>query len=293
MKYAWIEENVAVFPVAMMCRVLEVSTSGFYVWRTRGLSMRQVRYELLADAVEKSHKDSKRTYGYRKVHEDIVEAFEEPCCKETVRMIMKDKGLRAKRARKFTHTTDANHAFSIADNLLNRAFEAERPNEKWVADITYIPTWEGWSYLATVMDLYGRRIVGWATSQRIDTALVSDALHAAVRERHPGAGLLHHSDRGVQYASNDYQKTLDLFGMSCSMSRKGNCWDNACMERFFSSLKSEWVGDRIYPTHEAATTAIFEYIEGFYNSKRRHQALGYKTPIQYENENQHNEALAA
>jgi len=227
------------------------------------------------------------------VHEDVVETLEEPCCKETVRLIMKDRGLRAKRSRKFTHTTDSNHAYAIADNLLNRRFAAERPNEKWVADITYIPTLEGWSYLATVMDLYGRRIVDWATSRRIDTALVSDALHAAIRERQPGVGLLPHSDRGVQYASTDYQKTLGLFGMTCSMSRKGSCWDNACMERFFSSLKSEWLGDTIYPTHEAATTAIFEYIEVFYNSKRRHQDLGYKTPIQYENETRHMEALAA
>ena len=293
MKYAWIQDNVVVFPVIMMCRVLEVSTSGFYAWRMRGPSTRQVRHALFADAVEKSHAASRHAYGYRKVHEDILEAFEEPCCKETVRMIMKNKGLRAKRARKFTHTTDANHTYAVADNLLNREFDAEYPNEKWVADITYIPTREGWSYLAAVMDLYGRRIVGWATSKHIDTALVSDALHAAIRERQPGAGLLHHSDRGVQYASNDYQQTLDLFDITCSMSRKGNCWDNACMERFFSSLKSEWIGDTIYPTHEAATTAIFEYIDVFYNSKRRHQALGYKTPIQYENETQNTEALAA
>lgn len=293
MKYAWIQEHVIEFPVTMMCRVLEVSRSGFYAWRSRKPSMRQVRYELLCNAVTKSHKDSKRIYGYRKVHKDVVESIEEPCCEETVRMIMKDKGLRAKRVPKFINTTNSNHALSVAENILDRHFEAGYPDEKWVADITYIPTREGWSYLATVMDLCGRRIVGWATSRHIDTALVSEALHSAIRQRQPGKGLLHHSDRGSQYASNDYQETLELFDITCSMSRKGNCWDNAPMERFFSSLKSEWIGDTIYTNHEEATMAIFEYIETFYNTKRRHQTLEYKTPVQYEYETRQQDELAA
>ena len=206
---------------------------------------------------------------------------------------MKDKGLRAKRTRKFVVTTDSKHSHPVAENILNREFDAEKPNEKWVADITYIPTHEGWSYLATVMDLYSRRIVGWATSKRIDTALVIEALHNAIRERQPGPGLLHHSDRGSQYASSDYQDALKLFDITCSMSRKGNCWDNACMERFFSSLKSEWLEDTIYQNHEDANSAVFEYIETFYNTKRRHATLGYKTPVQYENEMKEYDELAA
>ena len=293
MKYAWIKEHMAAFPVTVMCRVLEVSASGYYDWRTRTPSAQQMRRERLSDAVEKFHEASKRIYGYRKVHEDISQAFKESCCEETVRIIMKDKGLRAKRAHKFTITTDSNHSRPVAENVLNREFDTEQPNEKWVADITYIPTHEGWLYLAAVMDLCGRRIVGWATSRHIDTALVHEALHHAIRERQPGPGLLHHSDRGVQYASRDYQETLHLFDITCSMSRKGNCWDNACMERFFSSLKSEWTGDTIYTNHEEATTAIFQYIETFYNTKRRHAALGYKTPLQYQNDIQQHDKLAA
>lgn len=293
MKYAWIQEHTVEFPVRMMCRIFEVSVSGYYDWRTRKPSMQKIRHARLCKAVEHFHEESKRVYGYRKVHEDIVHAFEEPCCEETVRLIMKDKGLRAKRARKFTVTTDSNHAHPVAENLLNREFEAHNPNEKWVADITYIPTHQGWSYLATVMDLCGRRIVGWATSERIDTALVSEALHNALRQRQPGPGLMHHSDRGSQYASCEYQQMLELFDITCSMSRKGNCWDNACMERFFSSLKSEWIGETIYASHEQARAAIFEYIETFYNTQRRHATLGYKTPVQYENEIGRNAKLAA
>ena len=222
-----------------------------------------------------------------------METFDEPCCLETVRRIMKDKGLRSTRGRKFVVTTDSNHTMPVAENILERDFEADAPNQKWVADITYIPTHQGWTYLATVMDLYARRIVGWATSKRIDTALVSQALHKAIKERQPGKGLLHHSDRGSQYASKEYRKILGLFKVTCSMSRKGNCWDNAPMERFFSSLKSEWLRDKIFPTHQAATTAIFEYIETFYNSKRRHQALGYQSPINYENNMKPQQILAA
>jgi len=292
-KYAWIQEHTQAFPVRAMCRVLEVSASGYYDWRTRKPSAREVRHELLSDAVETFHEDSKRIYGYRKVHQDIAHAFEEPCCEETVRIIMKDKGLRAKYTRKFAVTTDSNHTEPVAENILNRAFDAQNPNVKWVADITYLPTHEGWTYLAAVMDLCGRRIVGWATSRHINTALVSEALHNAIRERKPGPGLLHHSDRGVQYASRDYQKTLHLFDITCSMSRKGNCWDNACMERFFRSLKSEWTGDTIYQNHQEATAAVFQYIETFYNTKRRHAALDYKTPAQYQNEIQQNDKQAA
>ena len=255
--------------------------------------MQQQRREQFTDAVETSHEDSKGAYGYRKIHEDIVEGFDVPCCLETVRRIMKDKGLRSTRGRKFVVTTDSNHTMPVAENILDRNFEADAPNEKWVTDITFIPTHQGWTYLATVMDLFARRIVGWATSTRIDTALISEALHKAIKERPPEEGLLHHSDRGSQYASKGYRKTLKLFKMKCSMSRKGNCWDHAPMERFFSSLKSEWLRDKMFPTHEAATTAIFEYIETFYNPKRRHQTLDYQSPIHYENNMKLQQTLAA
>jgi putative transposase len=280
------------YPIRRMCRVLNVSVSGYYAWKHHEPSAQQQRREKLSDAIETFHADSKGAYGYRKIHEDIVEKFDEPCCLETVRRIMKEKGLRSTRGRKFVMTTDSNHTMPVAENILDRDFEADAPNEKWVTDITYIPTHQGWTYLATVMDLYARRIVGWATSKRIDTALVSQALHKAIKERQPGKGLLHHSDRGSQYASKEYRKILGLFKVTCSMSRKGNCWDNAPMERFFSSLKSEWLRDKIFPTHQAATTAIFEYIETFYNSKRRHQALGYQSPTNYENNMKPQQILA-
>ena len=277
----------------MMCYVLDVSVSGYYAWKRRTPSAQRVRREQLIEAIETFHADSKGAYGYRKVHEDIMETFDEPCCLETVRRIMKSKGLRSTRRRRFVVTTDSNHTMPVAENALNRDFQADAPNRKWVADITYVPTHQGWTYLATVMDLYARRIVGWATSKRNDTALISEALHKAIKERQPGKGLLHHSDQGSQYASKEYRKTLKLFKMKCSMSRIGICWDNAPMERFFSSLKSEWLRDRVFPTHEAATTAIFEYIETFYNPKRRHQALGYQSPIQYENDMKPQRTLAA
>ena len=275
------------YSIRMMCRVLNVSTGGYYAWKKREPSVQQQRREQFTDAVETSHEDSKGAYGYRKIHEDIVEGFDVPCCLETVRRIMKDKGLRSTRGRKFVVTTDSNHTMPVAENILDRNFEADAPNEKWVTDITFIPTHQGWTYLATVMDLFARRIVGWATSKRIDTALISEALHKAIKERPPEEGLLHHSDRGSQYASKGYRKTLKLFKMKC------NCWDHAPMERFFSSLKSEWLRDKMFPTHEAATTAIFEYIETFYNPKRRHQTLGYQSPIQYENNMKLQQTLAA
>lgn len=293
MRYAWIRAHAMEFPIRMMCRVLNVSSGGYYAWKRRKPSAQQIRHEILSDAIEFFHDASGKAYGYRKVHEDILEAFDDPCCLETVRRIMKDRGLRSTRGRKFVVTTDSNHTLPVAENILNRDFGTECPNEKWVADITYIPTYQGWTYLATVMDLFSRRIVGWATSKHIDTALISQALHKAIKEREPREGLLHHSDRGSQYASKAYRKILNLFKMKCSMSRKGNCWDNAPMERFFSSLKSEWLRDKIFPTHQAATSAIFNYIETFYNPRRRHAALGYLSPMQYESNMKQLQTLAA
>ena len=268
------------YSIRIMCRVLNVSLSGYYAWKRRTPSAQKVGREQLVHAVE--------TF-----HEDIMETIDNPCCLETVRRIMKSKGLLSTRGRRFVVPMDSNHTMPVADNILDRNFEADAPNQKWVADITYIPTHQGWTYLATVMDLYARRIVGWATSKRIDTALISEALHKATKERQPRKGLIHHSDRGSRYASKEYRKTLKLLKMKCSMSRTGNCWDNALMERFFSSLKSEWLRDRIFPTHETAASAIFEYIETFYNPKRRHADLGYQSPINYENSMKPQQTLAA
>lgn len=281
MRYAWIREHQAEYPVQVMCRVLEVSDSGYYDWRDRPPSDRQQRHQQIAQAAARAHFQYDRVYGYRKVYEEL-QADGVRCCEDMVRQVMRENGLRSKVKRKFVITTDSNHSEPIADNILNRDFSAERPNEKWVADITYIATAEGWLYLAAVMDLFSRRIVGWAMSENIDAALATSALKMAIEQRHPDAGLLHHSDRGVQYASGDYQAILKQFQMTCSMSRKGNCWDNAVMENFFGRLKCEWTADRVFATRQAAKESLFKYIEVFYNRQRRHASLGYVSPAAYE-----------
>lgn len=261
-----------------MCEVLEVSASGYYAWLEREpCAVRRQRTQQMDQAVTRSFLDSDQSYGYRKVWEDL-EAASITCCQETVRRVMRRLGFYAQRKRRFVVTTDSNHGYAVADNVLNRHFDAEAPNQKWVADITYIPTAEGWLYLAAVLDLFSRKVVGWATSERIDEALVTSALNEAIRQRRPGPGLLHHSDRGSQYAAEGYQRVLENMGMRCSMSRKGNCWDNAVMERFFGSLKTERVYRKEYKTRAEAKKDLFVYIEWFYNAARRHAALDYQTP---------------
>lgn len=281
MKYAWIKQHRHEFPVVVMCEVLEVGASGFYDWRDRQPSRQQQRRERIAQAAARSYFESRRIYGYRKVYEDLREE-DVVCCPETVRRVMRQMGLYSRVKRKFLVTTDSNHNLPVADNLLDRDFAATEPNQKWVADITYIPTEEGWLYLAGVMDLFSRRIVGWSMSDRIDAALVVSALDMALRHRRPGSGLLHHSDRGSQYASDAFQELLDTHKIVCSMSGKGDCWDNACMESFFGSLKTEWVHGKKYQAREDAKKDVFKYIEVFYNHKRRHAALGYLSPSAYE-----------
>lgn len=270
------------FAVLPMCRILKVSPSGYYAWLTRGPSAQKQRRKIITKAVIKSHSDSRNVYGHRKVHRDVVEDFKIACCKETVRRIMREQGLKARYRRKFIKTTDSNHSLPVAKNILNRNFDADAPNRKWVADITYIRTLSGWLYLSVVMDLFSRRIVGWSMSETINAGLVCAALKMAVTHRCPDADLLHHSDRGSQYASMKFQELLDAHDIQCSMSRKGDCWDNACAERFFLSLKIEWIGDTIYLNHASAQTAVFEYIEMFYNRKRRHATLGYVSPAEFE-----------
>ena len=281
MKYAWIKENDHQFPVAVMCRVLQVSTSGYYSWLVRKPSAQQRRREHIAHTAARFYFNSERIYGYRKVYEDMLEANIN-CCRETVRRVMHDIGLYSRVRRRFVVTTDSVHVMAVAENLLGRDFTARDPNQKWVADITYIPTVQGWLYLAAVMDLYSRRIVGWAMSKHIDSSLVLSSMTMALSQRRPESGLLHHSDRGSQYASDVFRDLLDDNQIVCSMSRKGNCWDNACMESFFGSLKTEWLVNKKYETHQKAKNDIFKYIELFYNRKRRHAALGYVSPADYE-----------
>jgi len=275
------KEHRQEYPAAVMCRVLDVSDSGYYEWLVREPSERHRQREHLRDAATRSYLQSNRIYGYRKVYHDLA-ASGVSCCDETVRRVMHEKGLFSRVKRRFVVTTDSKHSLAVAENVLERDFEATEPNRKWAADITYIPTAEGWLYLACVMDLYSRRIVGWSMSETIDAELTCAALNMAIRLRRPGNGLIHHSDRGVQYASLDYQKILRRCRMTCSMSGKGDCWDNACMESFFGSLKNEWVNHARYTTREEARKDVFKYIEAFYNARRRHASLGYVSPARYE-----------
>ena len=282
MRYAWIKGHAGDYPVALLCRILSVSTSGYYDWLGRKPGIRHQRRQRIAAAAMKSYHDSDRVYGYRKVHRDVVQESKIDCCLETVRRVLAEKRLFSKVKRRFVVTTDSNHNQPVADNRLDRDFTAKAPDLKWAADITYIPTAEGWLYLAAVMDLYSRRIVGWSMSRNIDSVLVCDALRMALLQRQPGLGLIHHSDRGVQYTAGDFVKLLDEHKISCSMSRKGNCWDNAVMESFFGSLKTEWTSGKSYKTRAEAKQDIFKYIELFYNRKRRHASLGYLSPAAYE-----------
>jgi transposase InsO family protein len=276
------KENASSFPVAVMCKALKVSASGYYDWLIRKPSRRRLRRDRITRAVRCSFHGSHGIYGHRKVHEDLVQDRKITVCKETVRTIMREEGLRSKVKRTFVVTTDSRHDRPVHDNHLGRDFSASEPNRKWAADITYIRTLEGWLYLAAVMDLYSRRIVGWAFSHSIDAGLVCTALSMALMHRNPGKNLLHHSDRGVQYASQRHQDMLGGYRILCSMSRKGDCWDNACMESFFGKLKGEHVQDRVYRTREEAKQDLFWYIEVFYNRMRRHASLGYVSPVQFE-----------
>ena len=231
MRYAWIAAHKDSWPVVVMSRVLDVSTSGYYAWRQRGPSERQQRQERIARATQVSHAESHRIYGYRKVHKDLVEAYEIVCCHETVRRVMKRLGLFGKHKRRFVRTTDSDHGRAVATNVLERDFTAANPNKKWLADLTYIPTREGWLYLATVLDVFSRRVVGWSLSETRDTSLVCSALEMAVLHRCPDEGLIHHSDRGVQYTSERMRELFERHGITVSMSRKGDPWDNGYCSR--------------------------------------------------------------
>ena len=231
--------------------------------------------------IEAIHQEFKQRYGSPRIHEEL-QARGQRCCVNTVAKLMRQHGIAAKTKRKFRCTTDSNHDHPVADNLLDRQFEPTTANQVWVADITYVATRAGWLYLAAVEDLYSRQIVGWSMGEHLGSRLVVDALEMAVARRLPGEGLVAHSDRGSQYASAHYQRLLERHGIACSMSRRGNCWDNAPMESFFASLKKELVHQEDYQTRAEARASVFEYIEVFYNRVRRHSALGYRSPVEYE-----------
>lgn len=282
MRYAWIEDHRATWPVAVQCDVLVVSRSGYYAWRRRSPSAAAERREKLTDEIRTAYAVGREAYGSPRVHRELL-AQGTKCDRKTVATLMKQAGIQAKTVKKFrVSTTDSNHRQPIAENVVNRDFTAAAPNRTWVADITYVPTQEGWLYFAAVVDLYSRKVVGWSMSQRIDSRLVVDALQMAIERQLPGDGLVAHSDRGVQYASEHYRELLTRHGITCSMSRRGNCWDNAPMESFFATLKKELIHLENYETRAAARQSIFEYVEVFYNRVRRHSALNYLSPVNFE-----------
>jgi putative transposase len=281
MTFRFIDNHRQHWSVRLLCETLEVSTAGYYAWRQRPTSSQEQRRTALVVEIRAIHAETKARYGSPRVHAELA-ARGQDCCVNTVAKLMHDHDIRAKTARKFRCTTDSNHHLPVAENALDRQFNPSEANEVWVADITYIPTREGWLYLAAVEDLFSRRVVGWSIADHLESRLVVDALELAVQRRLPGEGLLAHSDRGSQYASEHYQLLLAKHGIACSMSRKAECWDNAPMESFFASLKKELVHDADFATKAEARAALVEYIEVFYNNQRRHSSLGYVSPAEYE-----------
>ena len=287
MKYAWITEHRDSFPIAVMCQVLRISPSGYYDSQNRKPSRRTERHERIKQSILQVYTKSNCIYGSAKISERLQKRDDlESACRNTVATAMHKLGIKSRVSKSFTPTTTmADPSKRPAENKLDRDFTAAAPNRKWVTDITYLPTATGWVYLAVVLDLFGRKVVGWSIGTSLATELVSDALRKAIELRRPdGSKLLHHSDRGSQYTSDAYQKTLRTLGITCSMSRRGNCYDNAVMERFFWSLKHEWTKHQSFENLEEAQLSVFEYIETFYNRERIHQALGYLTPNQFEAE---------
>jgi putative transposase len=281
-KFQFIDQHQDQFVIAVMCRVLSVSRSGYYAWRKRPVSPRKMANDIVLEQIKAAHHKSRQTYGSPRIQAELV-AQGIRCGHNRVARLMRLHRLRANQKRAFkVKTTDSNHNQPVAPNLLDQDFQADQPDQKWLTDITYIPTAQGWLYLAVVLDLYSRRIVGWAMSDRLERQLVINALQMALLARRPSSGLLHHSDRGSQYASQEYQALLTKHQLRCSMSRAGNCYDNAPMESFFGTLKSELIHHRRYATRAEARADIFEFIEVFYNRFRRHSALAFQSPVMFE-----------
>lgn len=281
MKYVCIKSQCREYPVRMMCRLLQVKASGFYAWRRRSMSQHAQDDERLKRQIGAVHAESDGVYGSPKVRDELLDNGEH-VGKHRVARLMREMGLQGCQNKRYKITTDSEHSFKIAPDHLQRDFTATAPNQRWVADITYIRTGEGWLYLAVVLDLYSRAIVGWSMSERITRDLVLKALLTALCNRCPDGELLHHSDRGSQYASGDFQNLLKEHGIVCSMGSAGDCYDNAAMESFFGLLKRERVNRRRYRTRQQARTDVFDYIERFYNRQRRHGSAGRMSPLDYE-----------
>ena len=282
MKYAWMEGHRKTYALTEMCVVFDVSISGYRAWKRGGTADRKRLTDAQTLAVIRAiHAEIKGAYGSpRMLRELRLRGF--TAGKERVERLMRENGIRARHKRRYKATTDSKHDLPVAANLLGRNFTPVAPNQVWTSDITYLWTeQEGWLYLAIVLDLFNREVVGWSLKPRMTTAIVTDALTMALFRRRPEAGVMHHSDRGSQYASHAFQSKLNVFGMTCSMSRKGNCWDNAPTESWFNSFKNERYHGLRYDTHAEMKAASFEYIEVFYNRTRQHSTLGYRSPIQY------------
>jgi putative transposase len=281
-KFIFIAKHRGIWPAAWMCEALGVSRGGLHGWLTRARSARSRRDEDLAAKVRASFLASDRTYGARRVWHDLI-ADGVACGRHRIERLMRLQGLRARpRRRRLPPDPGERQATAVAPNRLDRSFEAPAPNRKWIADFTYVWTAEGWLYVAAVLDLFSRRVVGWSMSARMTAQLVTDALTMAIWRRGKPQALLHHSDRGSQYTSEQFQRLLADHGVTCSMSRSGNVWDNAAMESFFSSLKTERTARRTYRTRDEARADVFDYVERFYNPKRRHSTLGYLAPTEFE-----------
>ena len=281
MRFRFIEEHQNQYPVLEMCEVLNVSTSGYYAWLKRGTSQREQDNDKLLAQIQTLHRRSRQTYGSPRIHADL-KAMGQIVNRKRVDRVMRQNGIQAKRKQGYKRTTRRDESHPVAPNLLGQEFDAQAINEKWVADITFIDTHEGWLYLAAILDVYSRKIVGWSMSTRLQKQLVADALTMAIGRRDMTRPLIHHSDRGSQYTSHDFRALLKQHDIQVSMSGAGNCYDNAMMESFFATLKTECVTQR-FDTRQQARHAIFEYIEVWYNRLRRHSALGYLSPDQFEN----------
>ena len=279
--YRFIRAERATYPITILCRVLHVARSAYYAWARRGVSARATADKEMTARIAAVHACSRRTYGAPRVHATL-RAQGVRCARKRVARLMRAAGLVGCHRRRRTRTTVADPAHTPAPNLVARDFAVSRPNCLWLGDITYLPTHEGWLYLAVLLDAHSRRVVGWAMADHLRSQLTLDALAMALRARRPGAGLVHHTDRGSQYTAAAYQEVLAARGLICSMSRSGDCYDNAMAESFFATLKAELADAGTWPTRAAARTAIFEWLEVWYNRQRRHSALGYRAPVAHE-----------
>lgn len=281
MKYKFIDVERSLYSISLLCRVLEISKSSYYKWIDNNRKSKKDEYSRIIDKICQLHSDSRETYGSPRIFQKLKQAGEK-ISKNTVAKLMSENNIHAKTKKKFKVTTDSKHDLDVSPNLLARNFSPDSANQAWCGDITYIHTSEGWLFLATVIDLYSRKIIGWSMNKRMKKSLVIDAMEMALRQRKVMSGLIFHSDRGSQYCSREFRKTLRLNSMRQSMSRKGNCWDNAVAESFFSTLKKDLVFHEEFETRNEAKRKIFEYIEVFYNRERIHSVLDFKSPIEYE-----------